>query len=219
MNALAQVSPSRAQLPRTYEAARQALAECQGIDECQDWADKAAALASYAKQAEDETLMKMAARIKARAVRRAGELLQQIEPQQGGDRRSDQGMGDHTLITRSDAAREAGMSKHQQVQATRVASVLESDFEEQVESDSPPTLSQLAQQGIKPRPVLDLAGRDPKEFNRALHFVAAFERYAKSLNAEEAINVCTILNESERQRLRSAINKIDRVHDQVMTRI
>ena len=70
MNMLPTITPSQARLPRTYEAAREALATCQDIDECKEWADKAAALASYAKQAEDETLLKMAARIKARATRR-----------------------------------------------------------------------------------------------------------------------------------------------------
>jgi hypothetical protein len=92
MNDMRLPSITTARLPQTYEAARQALADCQGLDECKDWADKAAALASYAKQAEDETLMKMAARIKARAVRRAGELLQQIEPATGTTKKE----GDHT---------------------------------------------------------------------------------------------------------------------------
>jgi hypothetical protein len=32
-------------------------------------------------------------------------------------------MGDRTSFTRTDAAREAGMSKHQQVQATRIANL------------------------------------------------------------------------------------------------
>lgn len=56
-------------------------------------------------------------RVRARAIRRAGELLNQIEPQKGGDRKSDQyqSEGDHTLITRESAARDAGMSKHQQM--------------------------------------------------------------------------------------------------------
>jgi hypothetical protein len=42
--------------------------------------DKAAALASYAKQAGDDEMMKTAVRIRDRAIRRAGELLKQIEP-------------------------------------------------------------------------------------------------------------------------------------------
>lgn len=217
MNALPKIIPAQARLPQTYEAARQALSQCQNIDECKDWADKAAALASYAKQAEDETLMRMATRIKARAVRRSGELLRQIEPGQGA-RDGKRGEGDHTPL-RSEAARDAGMSKHQQVQATRVANVPQQDFDEQVESDTPPTLSQLAQQGVKPRPVVDLNGRDPREFNRAMHFVASFERYAKELAEKDAISDCIILDDSERKRLRAAINRIDAVHDQIMTRI
>ncbi|NKX40974.1 hypothetical protein HGG71_05755 [Rhodobacteraceae bacterium R_SAG2] len=217
MNDMSLPSVQSARLPKTYEAARQALSECQGIDECQAWADKAAALASYAKQAEDETLLKMATRIKARAVRRAGELLKQIEPGQGA-RDGKRGEGDHTP-SRSDAARAAGMSKHQQVQSTRVANVPKDDFEAQVESDKPPTLSQLAQQGVKPRPVVDLQGRDPKEFNRAMHFVGDFEQYARDLSKKNILPDCAILNPSERQRLRAAINQIDAIHDQIMTRI
>ena len=47
-----------ARLPVSYEAARTALANCAQVDECKDWADKALALASYAKQANDETLLR-----------------------------------------------------------------------------------------------------------------------------------------------------------------
>lgn len=219
MNALPQIAPRQASLPQTYEAAKAALAKCQAMDECQSWADKAAALASYAKQAEDDAMLKMAARIKTRAARRAGELLKQIEPQQGARTDLKLSEGDHTRFTREDAARQAGMSKHQQVQATRIASIPDEDFEEQVESDTPPTLSQLAQQGIKPRPLVDLNGRDPKEYNAALHFIAAFERYAKDLGGKDISGMCAILTIPERDRLRKAITSIDAAHDQIMTRI
>lgn len=74
-----------ARLPATYEAAKTALAECSRLDECQSWAGKAEALASYARQAKDEQLRKMADRIQARAIRRCGELLKQVEPQQGAN--------------------------------------------------------------------------------------------------------------------------------------
>jgi hypothetical protein len=50
------------------------------FDECKTWADKAAALASYAKQSEDKGLENSSKRIKARAISRCGELLKQIEP-------------------------------------------------------------------------------------------------------------------------------------------
>ena len=41
-------------------------------------------MASYARQAKDESLRKQADRIQARAIRRCGELLKQIEPDKGG---------------------------------------------------------------------------------------------------------------------------------------
>lgn len=55
-------------------------------------------------------------------MRRAGELLKQIEPAHGANQNI--GGGDRTkVLTREDVAREAGMSKHQQVQATRIANI------------------------------------------------------------------------------------------------
>jgi len=118
------------EFPAVYRNAKVALVHCVSIDECQSWADKAAALASYARQADDKELEVMAARIRGRAIRRAGELLKQIEPQNGGDRKSDeyQGVGSDTLITRKDVAEQAGMSKRQAVTAVRVANIADDDF-------------------------------------------------------------------------------------------
>lgn len=126
MNQLSPISSAR--LPQTYEAARTALAECNAVDECKDWADKAAALASYARQSQDDQLERMAQRIRARAIRRAGELLKQIEPRQGANQNIK--AGDHpNVLTRTDAAREAGMSPHQAKQAVRVSNVPEDEIE------------------------------------------------------------------------------------------
>lgn len=215
---IAIVRPAR--LPQTYEAARHALSECQNIDECKDWADKAAALASYAKQAEDETLMKMAVRIKARAVRRSGELLKQIDDGKGRNQYSEGGEGDHT--TRTDAAREAGMSKHQQVQSTRIANIPERDFDEQVESDNPPTLSQLASQGIQrrdpPDPQSWLKGRDKKSFNRALHFTGDITEYAATVRKWD-LSVLEHLDDEQRTEIRNALRVIDGIHDAIATRV
>jgi hypothetical protein len=221
MNALPAITPAQARMPQTYEVARAALAECQNIDECKDWADKAAALASYAKQAEDETLLRMAARIKARATRRAGELLKQIAPAKGGNRRSDQWEGDRPLMSRTNIARCAGMSSHQQKQALRVANVSTDEFEALVEADNPATITDLAAKGttLTPRPVVDLQGRDPKEFKRAMHFIGTFEHFARELAREDIDASLASINASERVRLREAINRIDAIHDQIMTRI
>jgi hypothetical protein len=217
MNMVPQVSIANARLPQAYEAAKLALSNCASVDECKDWADKAAALASYAKQANDEDLMKQATRIRDRAIRRMGEVLKQFDARPSNAEK--QSEGDHTLISQREAAEQAGITKHQQVQAVRVANVPADDFERQVESDKPPTISQLAMQGIKPRPLVDLKGRDPSEFNKAMHYEGIFERYAKELSDKDHDYLVSILNDAERRRIRDFIGKIDRIHDKIITRI
>jgi hypothetical protein len=60
-------------------------------------------MASYAKQAQDETLVKMARRIQLRAYDRVGELLRQIEPGKTGPKNELQ-EGDLPQLGRTDAA-------------------------------------------------------------------------------------------------------------------
>jgi hypothetical protein len=140
-----------AQLPQRYEAARTAIAECDRIDECKTWSDKAAALASYARQAEDDSLAVYARRIQARAQRRIGELIKQIEPSVGG-RPAENSGGRPPELSRTQAARDAGLSDHQRKTALRVATVPTEDFDYAVESHDPPTVTQLAAIGTQTRP-------------------------------------------------------------------
>lgn len=149
-NVPANITVQNAPLPATYEAAKKALASCASIDECMDWANKAEALASYARQADDDALLKMADRIQARAVRRLGELLKQYDAR-GGDQSEKEGTRPFA-IGRTEAAEQAGMSDHQRKQAGRVANVPEEQFNSVVESDSPSTVTKLAEMGKKSQP-------------------------------------------------------------------
>ena len=218
MSLPANINISQARLPATYEQAKAALSNCARIDECKDWADKAAALASYAKQADDDEMMKMAVRVRDRAIRRAGELLKQVEPQPGKRTDVEPSGG---APTRLKAARDAGMSRDQMHTALRVANVPEADFERQVESRNPPTVSKLGEQGKKaaPRPAIDLKGRDPAEFNRAMHYVGEWESVARTLTGLGHDAALPILNPSEAARLRAAIASIDAITDRIITRI
>jgi hypothetical protein len=144
---------ARARLPGNYEAAKAALAACDGIDECQDWADKAAAFAAYGRMAKDETLYRTAHRIQARAVRRIGELLK-LEPSAQGQRNDLKDSG-RLKSPRQQAASAAGLSERQVKTAQRVSNVPREDFERQIESENPPTLTELARQGTMPRPARD----------------------------------------------------------------
>ena len=208
-----------ARLPQSYETAKNALSNCASIDECQDWADKAAALASYAKQANDDELMKMATRIRDRAIRRAGELLKQIEPAPNHHGNSSRDGGGPS--SRKEAGEAAGMSDRQVKTAIRVANVPAEDFERQVESATPPTVTKLAEQGKQsaPKPVLDLHGRSPDDFNRAMHYVGGWEDAAKDLAALQHERALPVLTPSEIARLRAAITSIDAVTDRIITRI
>lgn len=212
-------SVENARLPQTYANAKTALYNCVSIDECQSWADKAAALASYAKQAGDDSLMKMATRIRDRAIRRSGELLKQIEPAKNQhDASARVGSGPSS---RSAAGADAGMSPRQVKTAMRVANVPADQFEKLVESDNPPTVTKLAEMGkqSQPKPVIDLHGRDPREFNRSMHFIALIKDYAKEIGAADLDLILPGLNEPEAKAVRTAVAAIDAVHDRIVTRI
>jgi hypothetical protein len=132
-------------LPTIYSTAKSALAQCAKIDECREWADKAAALAVYAKQIEDSELERNCRRIKARAADRCGELLKQA------DARGDHMKKGGAPLSQKKMAAEAGMSSDQVKQAVRVNNVPRDKFERLVESSEPPTVTALAKLGTKKR--------------------------------------------------------------------
>ncbi len=132
--------PPPSHYPQLYTSARAALFRCDQIDECKEWSNKAAALASYARQSKDETLKDMAQRIQARAVRRVGELLGGIPvyPVKGA-------------MSRKDAANDAGLKRLDRLQASAIASIPAAKFDELVEGSNPPKVYQLAAIGTKRR--------------------------------------------------------------------
>jgi hypothetical protein len=132
-------------------AAQAALMRCDQVDECQEWANKAAALASYARQARDKTLLDMATRIQARAVRRSGELLKAIPAGRGNT-------GQRMAV-----ARAAGFTRQKYCEATAVAQIPREKFEELVEAPNPPKTYVLHKIGNRPRDK-----RSPKDLRRAL---------------------------------------------------
>lgn len=78
-----------------------------------------------------------------------GELLRQFDAQ--GKRTDKLTVDGGGKLSQREAADRAGISERQQLTAVRVANVPANDFERQVESEVPPTVTALAAQGIKPR--------------------------------------------------------------------
>jgi hypothetical protein len=205
-------------------AAKTALESCQAIDECKEWQDKAVALASYARQADDVELEKMAVRIRDRALRRAGELAKQMMQSHGGDRKSEnQDQGDQILIPKQKIQEISGLSRYQLDTALAVANIPSDDFNRQVDSANPPTLTELARQGTQPRKPIDpqtwLEGRSPSDFNLAMRAEATITNYVKELAAFDLDRVVTVLDDKERRTIRKSIASIDAIHDKIATRI
>jgi hypothetical protein len=149
---------ANAKLPTNYVEARQAIEACARIDQCADWANRMEALSSYAAQSEDGTeLRKMCDRIQARAIRQCGKLLREFDGRKALTQKAAEG-----LLSRREAAEQAGLSDRQQKSAGRVANVPEAKFERLVESDNPPSVTKLAQLGTK-KNLAHLHGLDPED--------------------------------------------------------
>jgi len=210
-----------ANLPAKYEAAKTALAECDRVDECKTWADKSQALASYARQSKNKDLENMAMRIRARAIRRCGELLAQVAKAQGGDRKSDKikSVGAHTFDSpRNTAAREAGLSKGQAVDALRVANVKPESFESQVESEKPPTVANLAAQGKSPAkgvPLYEQLGMTKQVFQAGMYFRGDMEDYLTAMERHSPADVVAGSTKEERETIRRNIKLIEKYHDKL----
>lgn len=208
-----------AKLPQSYERAKQALSECSQIDECQEWADKAEALASYAKQAKDEQLRKLADRIQARAIRRCGELLKTFDAQ---GRRSDlQPSNGNGTKSQREAAADAGLSKRQQVTAVNVASIPTKTFEDAVEAPNPPTVTKLAEMGKKPsqKPAVNLEGRNPKDFAISTDGQAQLQQLAEFAQRVDAATIARGAMPNEKQSIRRNIGIIDGWLDRLIVQL
>ena len=106
---------------------------------------------SQRSRSKDETLFRHAARIQSRAIRREGELLKQIPDNNRGRPASEIPDGTVTNLSRTEAAADAGLSEREKVTALRIASIPAEDFERQIESESIPTIGELARQGNQKR--------------------------------------------------------------------
>lgn len=198
MSALPDIST--AQLPVAYSRAREELAKCWRVDECKTWADKAQALASYAKQADDKGLYEVALRIQARAIRRCGELLKEIEPAKNQHDASARACGGPS--TRTQAASDAGLSQRQAKTALRVANVPEDEFEQAIESEAPPTVTALAERGTRKQeePFYAKYGIVPDDFHVATHVWGEVNRFAELAGKTDQEQVARGLIQGEHEK-------------------
>jgi hypothetical protein len=209
-----------ARLPENYEAARQALAECESVDDCKGWAEKAAALASYARQADDPTLENHARRIRARATRRMGELLREVDGRRAKS-------GSPPTFLRREVAAEAGVSRHQQGTAVRIAAIPDDAFEELVERSPAPGTTLLAKVGQQTRsPPTErptLTSEDFSEILRRIHtrdvvaHLRGLSYHAERINAAVVADTL-VSNEVPTDQLAAGIRFVERLRGELERR-
>jgi hypothetical protein len=69
------------------------------------------------------------------------------------------------------------------------------------------------------RPVIDLKGRDPADFNRAMHFRGMLRDYARELAACDLSDILPRLTDDERNEVRIVIGRIDAAHSSIIERL
>lgn len=211
------LAADRAQLPVVYENAKTALAECSRIDECEQWKDKALALASYARQANDTALLEYASRIKNRAVRRLGELSKALEKNERArtDLHPDAGKQ-----TKTETLFAAGISTSAANRAELVAEIPAERFDQLVDGPAPPTVSTLAKIGAehkraaegKPAPLTE----DDLDARRALGQITTFASFCRSHDPRDLASRIPI---DRIQTARAAVATLDAWLDRFVTNL
>ena len=212
---------SKAALPEKYSAAKLAIKEADSVDECKSWADKSAALGSYARQSQDKDLERMAMRIRARAIQRCGELLREIKEAQPGPKKI--GVPGYPYLSpRKQAAEEAGLSLIQAKNAIRVSNVPKDSFELQVESENPPSIKALAEQGKKPLnriPIFEQLGMTKKAFQAGMYFRGDMERYIKAMGLYDPQDVVDGSTPEERETIKRNLKLIAEYHGELLAKL
>lgn len=194
----ANIDPTTARLPVFYEAAKNALERCLQIDEVKGWSDRASALATYAREANDKSLRHMAERIHLRAVARIGELLLQIPAAKGG-----------LPVGRYAAARDAGLSNRCTTKALAIGRMPRAQRNAAIDADAPPSMRSLERLAPPSSDVPAHLFRVSSEFYRALSrdnaglfpFCAWLERFEQSpvdLTEEERARVLARIADARR---------------------
>jgi MT-A70 len=138
-----------------YDTARRALAKAVRVDEAKAIRNKAVAMEVYARQAKDRTLIENATEIRMRAERRAGELLRELEKNQGAVPGKTGRKGKPVLDGRPKLA-DLGVTKTQSSRWQRFAALDPAAFEQRVVTRANVETVLLAKRGSPRRLAADV---------------------------------------------------------------
>ncbi len=129
-------------IPLVFKDALRALASCRTIDESKYWADKADALAAWAKIYKNNEAAAEAKRLKAHAYRRMSHLADEIIEALGGPRKV------RGLPGAAAKLKEAGMSQNQVMRIRRIGHIPQAKFDALMAQKNPPGIQSMATEGI-----------------------------------------------------------------------
>ncbi len=78
---------------------------------------------------------------------------------------------------------------------------------------------EVREHGVTPRPVIDHKGRDPLDFNRAMHFTGMLRDYARELAGWDIDDLLPRLIDDDRAAVRDLIAKLDAAHSSIIERL
>jgi hypothetical protein len=119
--------------PVEYETAVKALAACLSLDDSKRWADKADALAAWAKIYHDGTVTRQAKALKLHAYRRMGQLAKELNPVKNSN------MGREKNSGASPALEKLGLSHTEANAAMALAKIPVASFERLVDDPKSPS--------------------------------------------------------------------------------
>lgn len=136
-----------------YEEMCRAIDAAYKVDEVKDIHDRAAAIAAYARQAKNFELERRACEIRLRAERKGGQLLKQMEKQQGA-RGNPGGRGAKVVASRGTTPqlKDLGITRDQSSNWQKLADIPEEGFEQEVVKPGATTKGIIAT-FAKPKPV------------------------------------------------------------------
>jgi hypothetical protein len=189
--------------PVSYEEARQAIAKCESPFECRTMADQAAAMAVYARMRDDTDLLNRAVRLQAWAARRWGELDKKLHPDKSRENLKQNQSPVRKLVDQQPVRRPApsdGTSEYQRKVCRQLAAIPETEFSRQVESENPPTVTQLAEQGKVTRV------RDP-ECSQPIDTCQAIREFAEFAATNDAAELAQAVTAEQAQMVRDMVRR------------
>jgi hypothetical protein len=192
---LSKIEINSAKLPEVYNNAVTALKNCVEIDEVKDWTDKMAAIASYWRQTNDETMFNMAQKIRAQSYRRMGELLSEYDGRGNYSEQSKKDIG--VRFTKTEIATQSGLSERETKTATRLSNIPEPEFNDLLEAEKVPTITELSKHGTKSI----LYKPKPEGYSKGIHVYNDFKNISSVCRQYDANFILDVLDDDYKNQM------------------